>query len=167
MRGPVRTGLVDMRPGVVDDEDDAAVLIGANRVIRNQDPLVRQRTWNVDAAKHARLQNAVLVGKAGAYPHRAGRLVDAVVGEVELALEWFLAAIGKTYADVKTARAFLHGAAALPRVARIGEIRPFIDVEVEVDRIDRHDRCQQGRIRLYEVADRYQPSPDAARRAAP
>ena len=47
-------------------------------------------------------------------------------------------------------------------VAGIGEVGALIDVEIEVDRIDRDDRGQQGLVRLHEIADRDQAAVDAA-----
>ena len=58
-------------------------------------------------------------------------------------------------------------AAALRGVARIGEIEALIDVEIEIDRVERDDRRQQRRVRLHEVADRDQPAVDAARQRRP
>ena len=96
---------------------------------------MRQRARHVDAAEHAGLENAVGVRETGAHPHGAGRVVDAVLGEVELALEYRFGAVGDANHDVEAAGPFLHAAAAQLRVAGIAEIQALIDVEVEVDRV--------------------------------
>src|SRR3546814_4248520 len=59
-------------------------------------------------------------------------------------------------------RALLERQVARPRVARIGEEGALVDIEVEVDRIERDDPRQDGLVRRDEIADGDEVAVDAA-----
>ena len=71
---------------VVDDEDEFAHLLGADRGVGNQQRRIGRRAGHADAAEHAGREHAVGVGEHGAAADRARGAVDDVVDEVHLAL---------------------------------------------------------------------------------
>ena len=80
-----------------------------------------------------------VLSKIGPAPHRAARLIEPVVDEVDLALVDRLGLVGQRHRHV--AGAGLRRVGSGQQVAQIGEERALVDVEIELDRVQRHDRA--------------------------
>ena len=140
--GPCLDGVV-----VLHDKHDLARLVGGDRGIRQQQRLIGRRADQPHAAELPRQDRKVLVGDDGAAAQRAGRFIEAVVEEIHLAF---------------TRRFHFAGQRDLHRVRGIARARPLafepeiavpdvgrlIDVEIDVDRIERDDRGEQRGIAL-------------------
>ena len=141
---------------VLDHEHDLARLVGRDRRVRQQQRFIGRAADQPHAAELARQDREILVRDHRAAAQRAGRDIEAVVEEIHLA---FMRRLG------------LAGQRHLHRVRRIARTRPLalepepvvplvgrlVDVEIDVDRIERDDRGQQRRAALaalHEIAGR-------------
>src|SRR5580704_10581167 len=83
---PERDVFLPDHAGVVDDEDEFAHLLGADRGVGNEQRGIGRRAGHADAAEHARRENAVGVVEDGAAADGARGAVDDVIDEIDLAL---------------------------------------------------------------------------------
>src|SRR3546814_20816994 len=101
---------------------------------------MRISDWSSDVCS----SDLVGVRQHRTHAHGAGLAVDAVLGEVQLALEAAVALVAQAHLHRHVSRALLERQVARPRVARIGEEGALVDIEVEVDRIERDETRQAG-----------------------
>ena len=116
------------------------------------------------ARKQSGRQAPIRIGKDGASLHGAGRPVHLVVDEIHVSLVGKILFVRELQPDRigGVARA---GADALFGEARVTEKGALVGREIHVDRIDRHDGGQQGRLvaaAADQVADRDQFATDAS-----
>ena len=149
------------RAVVGDDPDDAPVLVGRHGFVGNEDAAKRRGTGNADRAEQAGREEEVRVRRHGAAPDRAGRLVDAVVDEIEAPLAGRLFFVSDADKNLVAALPARWPAAGLGG-ARVGQIGSLVHVEVEIDRIERDDRGQKRRIGGDEIARRDQVAAGAS-----
>ena len=129
-----------------DDEQVFLVLVGVHRRVGNQGRLVLVAHGNADAHAGAGDQPAVGVVGDAADEDRAGALGVLVVGENEMALvrKALLRVQAEAERDLLLAERLL---LVLARPAGADLLitlhRPFVDVEIHVDRVDGDDRRQQ------------------------
>lgn len=147
---------------LADHVDDAFVLVGSDCLVRDENRSIGIRAFDFHTPEQAGLQDEFGVRKAGAHPHRAGLVVDPVLGEIELAFERRLVGVGDRDEHRDGAGPFLQRAAAFPRRPRIGKQPALVDIEIEIDRIERDDRRQYRLVRLDEIARGDEPPVDAA-----
>jgi hypothetical protein len=66
---------------IVDDNDIAARLFGADGDIGNQQAFIGRRAWHAHARKHTRREHLTRIRKHGAPADRAGRAFNDIVDE--------------------------------------------------------------------------------------
>ncbi len=155
-----RTGDIVRRDRI----DELAHLLGADGAVGNQQRHRRRRCRDLNASEHAGRQLSVRVLELGAPADRAGRAIDRVVDEVDLALVLEIVFVDQLELDRQR-----HAAVGVARSrggggAEVAEVRRLIHRELEADRIDGSHRRQQRRVpSAHEVSDRDAPVTDAPR----
>ena len=143
--GPERHGAIAHGLGLVHDEHEPLVEVGADGAILNQQAAVAAAADQPQPDEQARREAAIGVAEHRAAVNGAGRGIHLVVEEVHLAHARIVLIAGERHVD---------GDAGLPRagaLAGAGEIAVaqeglFVGVERGVDRIERHDGGQQRRL---------------------
>ena len=144
------------------DIDDALVLIRADCLVGDKNGLISVGSFDLYAAEEAGLQDKVRVGETGPQTNGATLVVDPVLGEIELSFERFGIGIRDRDGDIQSAAALLEILAQF--AGRVGKIQQaaFVDVEIEIDRVERNDCREHGLVGLHEIAGRDQPAVDTA-----
>ena len=150
---------------VLHHEHDLARLVGRDRRIRQQQRLIGRGADQPHAAELSGQDGEIVVSDHRAAAQRAGRYVEPVVEEIHMP---FMRGLG------------LASQRHLHRIGRIARARPLalepqlvvlevsrlVDVEIDVDRIERDDGGEQCRgavvAALHEIADTDEMAADAA-----
>jgi hypothetical protein len=72
-----------------DDIDDALILVRADGLVGDENGLVGVGGFDLYATEEAGLKDEIGVGEAGTQTNGAALIVDPVLSEIELSLEWF------------------------------------------------------------------------------
>ncbi len=120
-----------------------------------------KRPRHFDAPEKTGRQDALGVRNDCPYPHRAGGRINPVLGEIKLARKRREPFVRQPYVHIKTAAAFLDRAAARAGILGIGKEVALVDVEIEVDGVDRHNGRQHRFIRAHKVSGGHALAVDA------
>ena len=161
---PERHRLCLHRVVVLDHENDLARLVGRDRRIRQQQRFIGRAADQPDAAELSRQDRQILVRDDRAAAQRAGRDIQPVVEEIHLAVMRRLGLAGQRHLHrirriARTRPLALEPEPVVPQIGRL------VDVEIDVDRIERDDRGQQRRAAvaaLHEIAGADEMAADAA-----
>src|SRR3569833_145801 len=133
---------LDLTVGADDHRGRVALRIARHALLRREDRILRDRLVQLCAHVHARQQRLVGVRELRPQRHGAGRLVDGDLRELERAVVLVRRAIAEDELDRGRAGRQLafaqRGTQPQPGLARLGEI--------DVDRIERADRRERGRL---------------------
>ena len=148
-----------------DDEDIFARLLAADGRVGREQRRIRRRGRHPHAGEHAGREHAVRIVEQGADANGAGRAVDHVVDEIHAAFVLEVGLVDELERDRNAGAAAGDVAAVLgePLVTQIGGL---VEGELEMDRVGRHDGCQQcgggDRSPRHHIAWRYAAVADAA-----
>src|SRR5262249_14550067 len=109
-------------------------------------------TFDLDAAEEAGLKHEARIGEPGTRTQCACCLINSILREIKRSREFRLVAISKPHTDFETTAALLEDVSAFPRCLGVIQQTALINVEIEIDRIERDDRRELRLIRLYKVA---------------
>src|SRR5258705_2304933 len=126
------------RPGDVlgvDDQHELAHLFGPDGGFGHEQRIPGRCSRHPDARKHARGELSVRVGEYGACADGAGRPIDRVVGEIQLAPMRKRRLVGELEFDRRRQSAVGRVRAALGEV-HVAQIGPLVQGVLEADRID-------------------------------
>ena len=119
--------------------DHVLRLIEHHRGVRHQKGRRGRRDRNANARKLARHEEQIPVGHGGAHVNCPAGAIEGVVDKVERAGADEAVLVAEAESDLIGERS---GHART--LARKGEVVGFAHVEVEIDRIERHQRGEQG-----------------------
>ena len=136
--GPERDGAVIRLVVGIDDHDVFLVLVGADGAVIDQHRRLRRRAADAHLGVEAggELAGGIVEDRADA--DRAGGRVELVVDRVEMALVRIAVLVGEAHADGNSCDACVAGCA----FGHVVEVGLLVDLELDVNRVDRDDRGQ-------------------------
>ncbi len=149
---------------LVDDVEDLLALVGVDGAVSDQQGVVGLTDGHTDAGEEAGGERLVLVGEHAPHAQGAGSRIDLVVLEIDRALVGKSLLSGQAQRNGPLGLAVRLGLAFADQLAN-AQHGALVDVEVDVHRVHRHERGEQGAAvlvaRLDQVAHRDDVSADA------
>ncbi len=149
---------IGYRAVLIDNVHELFSLVGANSPLVHQKDLVRGANFQTNANEQPRHQHRRLgrwivgIGKRAAHQNRSRLRIYRVIDEIKQPLqrELTLNVVDQPHLDYNLAQPLLQKARSLHFL--YPQQRRLLDIEIAVDRIDRHDRGQQRGVGIDQVS---------------